>query len=424
MAKEFSARRQQLVAGMEGPCAALVFSGKAPMRSADESYPFSVDRSFFYLTGIDRENMILVVTKNAAGVVSEQLYIEPYDELMAKWVGPRMRDFEAREISEIQDIRYLENFAENFNSFIYRNRGTQNPTTVYLDLWKYYADHDPSEAHKFAAKVQRDYPAVQIKELYGILADMRIIKSETELDEMRKAQITTQNAIEAMMKYAYPGVNEAALEGAFDFELYKQGVKEHAFPTIVAGGPRATTLHYATNNQVVNDNEMVLIDLGSTHNHYCADISRTFPVNGKFTERQKQVYNTVLAAQKLVIREAKPGMKLNDLNQMVIDFYQEELPKIGLLKDGKTVRDYYYHHVSHSLGLDCHDIDSPGALDDLRPGMVITAEPGLYIAEEGIGVRIEDDVLITEDGAIDLSANILKEVEDIEALMASAKKEK
>ena len=149
----------------------------------------------------------------------------------------------------------------------------------------------------------------------------------------------------------------------------------------------------------------------------CADISRTFPVNGKFTERQKEVYNVVLAVQDLIIEKARPGMTLMDLNNMVIEFYEQELPKIGLLKDGKTVRDYYYHSVSHSLGLDCHDVTTP-TTKTLRPGMVITVEPGLYIEEEGIGVRIENDIIITEEKPIDLSSNILKTVEDIEALMA------
>jgi Xaa-Pro aminopeptidase len=159
---------------------------------------------------------------------------------------------------------------------------------------------------------------------------------------------------------------------------------------------------------------MVLIDLGSAHNHYCADISGTFPVNGKFADRQKQVYNTVLAAQQLVIDTAKPGMTLQELNQLVIDFYESKLPELDLRG---TVRDYYYHNVSHQLGLDTHDICSTNERT-LKPGMVITVEPGMYIAEEGIGIRIENDVLITETGTIDLSAEIPRTVEDIEAIMA------
>lgn len=411
----FQERRQQLLCDKKGPCMLVIFSGKAPMRSADEAYPFVVDRDFYYLTGIDRENMILVMTKDYAGNQAEMLYIEPYDEFKAKWVGGRMKADEATAISEIQDIRYLENFDSAVNSFVDRNRG-EGKMTFYLDLWKHNADQLPSQAHLFAQKVQANYPAAQIDEIFGDIVKMRVVKSEAEIEKMRVAQETTRRAIEAMMKFAYPGVNECALEGAFDFELAKQGVKEHAFPSIVAGGARATTLHYSTNNQNVQDNEMVLIDLGSANEHYCADISRTFPVNGKFTERQKEVYNVVLAVQQLIIDSARPGMTMLDLNNMVIEFYEKELPKIGLLKDGKTVRDYYYHSVSHSLGLDCHDVVTP-ALRTLRPGMVITVEPGLYIAEEGIGVRIEDDILITEEKAINLSENILKTVEDIEALM-------
>ena len=412
----FQQRRQQLLSDKTAPCMLVLFSGKAPMRSEDAAYPFSVDRDFYYMTGIDRENMILVMTKDHAGKISEMLYIEPYDEVKAKWVGGRMRDYEAREISGIEDVRYLEDFETAVNSFVERNRG-EGKMTFFLDLWKYHADQEPTQAHHFADRVRSSYPAAAIEEIFGDIARMRAIKSQDEIEKMKIAQETTRQAIEAMMKHAYAGINECELEGAFDFALAKQGVKEHAFGTIVAGGPRATVLHYENNNQQVQDGEMVLIDLGSAQEHYCADISRTFPINGKFTERQKEVYNVVLAVQQLVIDNARPGMTYTDLNDMVIKFYEQELPKIGLLKDGKTVRDYYYHGVSHSLGMDCHDVTTP-ATKTLKPGMVITVEPGLYIAEEGIGVRIEDDIIITEEKAINLSQDILKTVEDIEALMA------
>lgn len=234
---------------------------------------------------------------------------------------------------------------------------------------------------------------------------------------MRKAQETTCNAIIAMLQYARPGMSEGELEGAFDFSLKKQGVRDHAFATIVAGGPRATTLHYVDNNQKVNDGEMVLIDLGSAEGNYAADISRTFPINGKFSPRQKEIYNTVLEAQQIVMDHAKPGMTTRELNQLVIDYYESRLDDLGLRKDGKGVRDYYYHNVSHSLGLDTHDICTDRERT-LKPGMVITVEPGMYIEEEGIGVRIENDVLITETGIVDLSAAIPRTVEEIEAIMA------
>lgn len=406
-------RRKALLENKNGPCMICIFSGSAPMKSLDESYPFCVDRNFYYLTGINRENMTLVLRKTPSGDIVETLYIEPYDEVLAKWVGGRMKADEAREISGISSVRNVEDFRSDLNGIIESSRG-MGKMTVYLDLWRYRFDQADTPAHTLAAHLQKRYPAVGIEEIHGDLAALRAVKTEDELVLMRRAQNATKNAIIAMMQHAAPGMNERELEGAFDFALMKQGVREHAFPSIVAGGSRATVLHYGTNNQVVNDGELVLIDLGSAEGHYCADISRTFPVNGKFTVRQKEVYNTVLAAQQLVMDSAKPGMTLRQLNQLVMDFYEDKLPQLGLTK---TVRDYYYHSVSHPLGLDTHDICTERERT-LQPGMVITVEPGLYIEEEGIGIRIENDILITENGAVDLSAEIPRTVEEIEKIMA------
>lgn len=415
MKEIYTSRRKQLLEQIEGPAMVLFFSGKAPMRSMDEAYPFSVDRNFYYLTGIDRENMVLVLKKDYAGAVSEELYIEPYDEFLAKWVGGRMRSEEAAAISGVEKISYIEKFHANMGRWFDGSRGT-GKLHVYLDLWRYEENQADTEAHRFAAMVQKEFPYVQIDEIFGYMTAMRCAKTEVEIEKMKAAQETTRVAIEAMMKHARPGMNESELEGAFDFALMKQGVREHAFPSIVASGVRGTILHYHENNQVVQDGELVMIDLGSAHEHYCADISRTFPVNGRFTERQKEIYNTVLAAQDLVIANAKPGLTFRDLNKMVIDFYESKLDELGLRKDGKGVSDYYYHGVSHGLGLDTHDVCTVKE-HVLRPGMVITVEPGLYIEDECIGIRIENDILITEDGAEDLSAGILKTVEEIEALM-------
>ena len=416
MENNYKIRREQLLEGKQGPCMVCIFSGSAPMKSLDEAYPFSVDRNFYYLTGIEKENMILVLKKTYSGDIVETLYIEPYDEVLAKWVGPRMRANEATEISGIKSIRDIGDFDGDLNSTIERTRGL-GKYHVYLDLWRYELNQADTPAHTLAAKLQQRYPAVAIEEIYGDMAAMRAVKSEDEIAQMRKAQESTRIAIEAMMKHAYPGINESELEGAFDFALLKQGIRQHAFTSIVAGGVRATTLHYNANNCVVEDGQLVLIDLGSAESNYAADISRTFPVNGKFTERQKEIYNTVLEAQRIVIENAKPGVTLRQLNKMVVDYYETRLDDLGLRKDGKGVHDYYYHGVSHHLGLDTHDISTERE-SVLKPGMVITVEPGMYIEDESIGVRIENDVLITEDGCVDLSVNIPKTVEEIESLMA------
>ena len=409
-------RRKQLMGDKTGPCMITIFSGNAPMKSLDAEYPFYVDRNFYYLTGIERENMILLMTKNAFGEYAEHLFIEPFDEVLAKWVGGRMRAEEATEISGVESVKDVSGFHVFLNSFIEGSRGLGN-MQVYLDLWRHRENQPDTPAHTLAAWLQNRYPAVSVEDIFGDVAAMRAVKSEDEIDLMRKAQKTTCNAIVAMMKHAHPGMNERELEGVFDFSLMQQGVRDHAFASIIAGGPRATVLHYSNNDQIVNDGEMVLIDLGSSEGNYAADISRTFPINGKFTDRQKEIYNTVLQAQKIVMDHAKPGITTRQLNQMVIDYYESRLDDLGLRKDGKGVKDYYYHNVSHSLGLDTHDICTERERT-LKPGMVITVEPGFYIEDEGIGVRIENDVLITADGMIDLSAEIPKTVEEIEAIMA------
>ena len=416
MQEIYKARRQRVMEDKRENTAVVIFSGNAPMKSQDENYPFAVDRNFFYLTGIERENMILVMRKNYLGEYNESLYIEPYDEVLAKWVGGRMRSAEATAISGVAEVAGVENFPDRLNSMVEYSRGL-GKLTVYLDLWRYHKDQADTPAHTLAATLQHKYPAVAIEDINGTKAAMRAIKDETELDFMRKAQEHTRIAIEQMLRYAKPGMNERELEGAFDFALMKQGVREHAFHSIFAGGKRATTLHYGENDQIVNDGELVLIDLGSAYGNYCADISRTFPVNGKFTDRQKELYNTVLEAQRIVLENAKPGLTTRQLTQMVIDYYETRLDDLGLRKDDKTVCDYYYHGVSHHLGLDTHDICTDRERT-LQPGMVITVEPGLYIEEESIGIRIENDVLITESGCIDLSAAIPKSVEEIEAIMA------
>lgn len=395
---------------------AVVFSGTAPMKSLDEVYPFFVDRNFFYLTGIDKENMIYVHCKDNDKYTS-YLFIERFDEVKAKWVGARMLADEAKSISGIDNVMYVDEFEEFISGKMLRMRG-RDMISVALDLWHNEYNQKLTRAHVFANELKKTYPNVVVKDIFTAMANLRIVKDEFELEQMKKAQEYMKVAIEEMLLTVKPNMNESAIEGAFDYALRKQCVREHAFKSIVAGGKRATVLHYSDNNQIVNDNELVLTDIGCTCGHYASDITRAFPANGKFTERQREVYSKVLEGQKLVISLIKPGVTTKELNDALVKFYETAVKDLGL--SGK-VSDYYYHGVSHQLGLDTHDI---AASDDfckyLKPGMVITVEPGLYIAEEGIGVRIEDDVLVTEEGSINLSADIIKEPDDIEKFMARA----
>jgi Xaa-Pro aminopeptidase len=211
-------------------------------------------------------------------------------------------------------------------------------------------------------------------------------------------------------------MHEYELEAYFDFELKKSGVRDFAFKSIVASGKNGTVLHYSDNTDVMDDNSLVLCDLGAQWNYYNADITRTFPVNGKFTERQKQIYNIVLSGHDLIIDTIKAGIEFASLNETLKRYYAEELKKIGLIQTDDEVSKYYYHGVSHLLGLETHDVGRHNE-GKLLEGMVLTVEPGLYIAEENIGIRIEDDVLVLKNGCEVLSKDIIRTVDEIEAYM-------
>ncbi|MDO4500459.1 MAG: Xaa-Pro aminopeptidase [Erysipelotrichaceae bacterium] len=385
----------------------VLFSGMAPLKSEDEFYPFEVNRNFYYLTGLTNESMALVLNKKG-NVLKEKLFILPFDEKLAKWVGGRMLKEEAialTEVDEVGNYEEIEDFIESLSN---------SEDTVYFDLWTNEDAKDNNIGVDFAYALKENNPELDIDDIYPLIAKMRMKKDETEVEEVKKAIAITKKGVEAMMKNIRPGIVEMAMEGLFNYELAKENCSLNAFKSICASGKRATILHYSSNNSLMEDGELFLCDLGATSNKYCADISRTFPVNGKFTDRQKEIYEIVLKAQQLVIDNARPGLSTVDLNKIVVDFYKEELPKHGLNKD---VREYYYHGVSHQLGLDTHDV----TLDRKAPleaGNIITDEPGLYIEDENIGIRIEDDLLITEDGCIVLSSDIPKTVEEIEELAA------
>jgi len=408
---QYSSRRNRVLNALPENSALMLFSGRAPMRSEDESYPFSVNRSFYYLTGLDKEDMVLLMYR-LDGINREMLFILPFDETLARWVGGRMLKEEASEKSGIREVETVDELDEVVSSLM--NRSRKHPDfEFYFDFWHYTMDQEDTPASRYAKKLMERYPYMITKDIFPIIARMRLVKDENEIACIRNAIHITNLGIQQMMRTCKPGLSEMSMEGVFDFVLFQANCRNKAFDTIAASGQRATILHYHDNNQIMNDGELFLCDLGATYDYYCADISRTFPVNGQFTARQQEIYSIVLNAQKIMEENARAGMKMKDLNQMIVDYYKEELPKHGLSKD---VREYYFHSVSHHLGLDTHDIDG-GLGQVLEAGNVITNEPGLYIADEGIGIRIEDDLLITEEGCEVLSREIIKQVDDIENFM-------
>lgn len=404
-----SKRRNELLKTLPNNSITILFSGREVFKTADELYTFSPNRNFFYCTNIEQSNVVMVLLKEN-NKTSEFLFIEKNDPIKARWIGEKIKPEKAQEISGIKNIRFL----DTLNNFV--NQQIQKNETVYLDLERQSWNKSKSEAEELALELKNKYPYIKINNIYSNIAQLRMIKDEEELKSIKKAISITKLGIENMMKNAKPNMMEYELEAYFDFSLTSNGIREKAFHTITASGKNATVLHYSQNNCKVEDKTLVLLDLGAAYNHYSADISRTFPVNGKFTQRQKDVYNVVLKAQKEVEKNAKPGVTLVELNETAKKVLAKGCKELGLIKKDEELIKYYFHGVSHHLGLDTHDVGDRTL--PLQKGMVITNEPGLYIEEEGIGIRIEDDLLITENGCEVLSKEIIKEVSDIENFMS------
>ena len=407
----FENNRKKLIESMKENSLLILFAGSAPYRSADQVYKFTPNRNFYYLTGIDEPNVIVTILKTDKEAI-ETVYVEREDELMAKWVGRAISKDEASEISGIKSTKYLDEFDSTISSYIDK-RGISK---IYLDLERQSINIPSTKAQDMANTLRVKYPHLKIKNIFHNIAKLRIVKNDREVELIQKAIGITKEGILAMAKNLTPGMKEYEVEAYFDFKIKSLGASAHAFSTICAAGKNATVLHYEDNNQEAKDGDLILFDLGAEYDYYCSDISRTIPINGKFTDRQKQIYQIVLNAMKEVEKNTKPGLTLADLNNIAKKALAKGCMEIGLIEKEEEIGKYYFHSVGHSLGLDTHDVwivDSK-----LEEGAVITNEPGLYIEEEGIGIRLEDDLLVTKDGCINLSKDIPVEIEDIEALMS------
>lgn len=410
----FENNRQKLFNKINDKSVVLLFSGSAPKKLGDENYQFTPLRNFYYMTGLNRPNMVLLMYKKG-DITETTIFIERYDEIKAKWVGAVMLPNEVKEISNIENIAYLDEFNELFASVMF-NKRIEN---VYMD----FENRDfqtVGEAFTLSKKIRENYPYVQFINLHNIIAEFRMIKENCEVEKIEKAIDITKKGIYAMMLNSKAGMMEYEIEAYFDFELKKNGVKDFAFKSIAASGKNGTVLHYSENNCKTRENDLILFDVGAQWEYYNGDITRTFPVNGKFTARQKEIYNIVLEGQSKVIEAIKPGLEFKRLNEILKEHYRYELKKIGLIKNDDEVSKYYYHGVSHMLGLETHDVGrhNEGVLSE---GMVFTVEPGLYIAEEEIGIRIEDNVIVTKEGCKVLSKDIIRTANEIESFMAGNK---
>ena len=410
-------RREKFVDLLEENSVAVLFAGAPKICSEDEDFPFQSNRHFYYLTNIEQENSVLLIVKEI-GQVKTYLFIDEYSELKEKWTGKRLTDEEAKVLSGIETIYHVENFNTIFDMAL------KKEDNQYGKISKLYIDYSPELKIKDAysvsdlrKEVEEKYPHITLENVYPLVTSLRMVKSKYEIEQLRKAIHLTKLGINDLLTRL--GKNQYEWELANDFSYYGMSHDRHplAFETIVAAGKSAICLHYPQQTEKVNNEDLILFDLGFAHNGYSADVSRTYPVCGEFSPLQKKIYQTVLNCNKAVIEYAHAGLTIEDLQKFASEFLKNECVRVGLLKPEDDIRRVYYHGVSHHLGLDTHDASD--RKKPLEPGNVITVEPGLYFKEHGIGVRIEDDVLITDGASEVLTHEIKKEVKDIEQIMKS-----
>lgn len=421
----FIDNRKKFCAALPPNSMAILFASDEMPRSADQSFVFRQNPDLFWLSGIDQEKTILIIYPDCPNpLYREALFLRKTNEYIAVWEGHKYTMEEAREASGIKQVYWEESFHGALTGLmahcdkvfinINENDRADNPVP-YKDI-------------RFANELKYSYPAHEIKRLGPIMAKLRSIKHPVEIELIRKACEITRDAFIRVLKFMKPGVMEYEVEAEIIHEFIRQRANGHAYTPIIASGYNACVLHYIENNKVCNDGDLVLMDFGSEYANYASDLTRTIPANGRFTKRQKDVYNAVLNVMKQAKNMLRPGVILNDYNKEVGKIMESELIGLGLLdKDAVSKQDpdnplykkYFMHGTSHFLGIDVHDIGNRYA--PMQVGNVFTCEPGIYIPEEKLGVRIENDILITEDGILDLMHDIPVEVEEIEEIMNSGK---
>ncbi len=395
----YNKRRQQVIDAMDNESLAVIYADSP------------VSRDFFYLTGIDRENMALLLVKRNEGV-EVQLFIEKPDPTVEKWMGKRMSIKEAKAKSQIDNIKFM----ESLDNEILLNINRRCIEKMYFLQNEFNLSQNKGLNIRKAQEYRTHFPTIEIKNLYSIIGTLRMQKDSDEVTKVEKAIEMTKNGLNEVLKVLKPGLYEYQVQATYEYSIKYQGSIKPSFPTIAGAGYNGTMLHYGTNRDMIHDGDLILLDLGAMYEGYCSDITRTYPANGKFTPRQKQIYDIVLKANQRVKDEARPGLTPFDLNEICKEVLANGLIEIGLIEKPEELTKYYMHGVSHHLGLDVHDV-TIASNAKLRPGAIISNEPGLYIEEEAIGIRIEDDLLITEDGCRVLSQDIMRTTEEIEAYM-------
>jgi len=400
-------RRQELLSRLSDNAVVIVSTNSEQKRNSDVNYPFRPDSSFWYFTGFTEPDAIAVFSNKKYSI-----FVRPKDKKKEIWDGKRLGVKSAPKVLLADNAYSIDDFLKTIHKLIDKNK------FVYFD--------DSS-----TNKLNENINSILVndnKSLNSVISEMRLIKDSNEIQNMQTAANLAAKAHMTAMTKVSPGLYEYHIAAEIDAE-FRTGNADHAYPPIVASGKNSCVLHYTENNKLLNDGELLLIDAGCESLGYASDITRTFPINGRFSKAQKQIYQIVLSAQKSAIACIKPGEKVNTPHQIACDIITRELTKIGIMKDLDNLSEFYMHKTGHWLGLDVHDVGEYKIDNDFRDfeeGMVTTVEPGIYIRKNdkidskywNIGIRIEDDVLVTKDSHHVLSKSAVKEVKDIENLMS------
>ena len=407
----YAGNRQRFADSMKPGSIAVLLAGREIRKTHDEYYPFFAQRNFVYLTGIQQKNSILVICKETSGAVSQRLYILPGDALAERWTGRRLTAGEAEDISGISDIRPEPRFLPDLQALAVAG-GYEN---LYLDLFRYSADDIDTAAHGLAAIAQREYPYLRIRSANPILRSLRTIKQPCEISALRQAEKITGAGILAMMRASKPGMYEYQYKAEFDRAIGQFGPEGPGFPSIISAGANNFCIHYYSYTGQAQDGDMVLNDVGAQYDNLITDVSRGFPCNGRFTDRQKLLYECALQTSDHLFSIIRPGMKMADVDGTIRRYNAQLLKDAGVLKDVSQVGTYMWHGGAHHIGFDCHDaIATP---EVIAPNMVFCVDVGIYHEEWGIGFRVEDNCLVTETGCENLSAAIPRTVADIQDVM-------
>ena len=413
----FVRNRRNFASMMTKNSIALFTANEEMPRNGDQCYPFRQNSDFFYLTGIDREGAFLILyPDHPKPEMREILFIEPYSETKAIWRGEMLDAKQAKEISGCDNVMYADSFNDVAKELIL------NSSKVYLNLYEYsrFETKVLTIQDRFVKEIKEQYPLHTFDRSAPILNKLRKIKSQEEIEIIKHACDITGKAFLHCLKTVKPGRYEYEMQAEMEYIFKMNNALGHAFHPIVAGGKNACCLHYSKNDSILNDNELLLFDMGCEYQNYASDLSRTIPINGKFTPRQRECYEAVLRVKKEITKLYKVGHTIDEINQTTYKLMEKEMINLGLFTqqdvdnqdpEKPLYRKYLMHGMAHHIGLDCHD--NLDKYEPFAPGMILSCEPGLYIREEGIGIRLEDDILITDNEPVNLFGDLAIEINDL-----------